>query len=147
MGKSPSGGILGLGGGAPKAPAAAGRPQAAATPSVVGRGAAPAAAPPAAWGGLPVPNQAPEVIPGQVKPVKGDPGSATVTGYRQPPPAAPAGGGGDSNMRSLLAQLMMRQNLRGGGNAGYGGGDRGYWRSPAGQETMAMYGAPPYPVR
>jgi hypothetical protein len=88
------------------------------------------------------------VIPGQGKVVKGDPGSAIVSGYRQPPPVAPqpASGGGDSFLRSQLAMLLARQGMSGGGNAGFNSGDRGFSRSPLGQQQMAMWGIAPYPA-
>jgi hypothetical protein len=88
------------------------------------------------------------VIPGQGPVIKGDPGSAIVSGYRQPPPVAPqpAPGGGDNLLRSRLAMLLAQQQQHGGGNAGFGGGDRGFSRSPLGQQQMAMWGIAPYPA-
>ena len=109
--------------------------------------APPPPSPPPAWGGSGAPGQKPQVIPGQVKPVRGDPGTATVTGFRTPPPvAAPAAGGGDNLLRSRLAMLLAQQQQHGGGNAGFGGGDRGFARSPLGQQQMAMWGIAPYPA-
>jgi hypothetical protein len=92
---------------------------------------APEKAAPPAWGGSGAPGQKPQVIPGQGPVIKGDPGSAIVSGYRQPPPVAPqpAPGGGDNLLRS-----------------GFGGGDRGFSRSPLGQQQMAMWGIAPYPA-